>query len=595
MARKRRAPPLPPPEAEPSDDSSGEEEKEEGESPAAPAPQKLSDHGAASSEVNSDTDTYVQGFQLRMLGGAPHEEEEVGEAGSGSSESEPENPEPLRKEAAKKAKSEAASPEPAPSGKAKKAKVEKAAAPERTLSVKSKKAAKAEAGKAAAADAETAPSRKAKKSKSKVEPGNAALDPSPSSKSGKARTPWTTADAIKILEIHVAHSKNHGTLPNADEIIGAAGDNLDRKNIRNTHIYEKVRSLKNRHWATTKKFEESGNLPAEEDDLRIYQLSSEIWGKDAKKAISALASQNNGTPTKSKKGQVQAKKDKVDGDSKEDATAVNENGGTLAENKKGKATKQKTGAEAKIGSSKETAPTASPTKSKKGNHKDKLKEESKSGKSKETATIATQDDGTLVGTNMGKADKDTLYEDIEIVVPKEATTITTQGDGTLIVSKKRKADKGKLDGRTQNAMATEATTIGTHGDGTSVVTKKGRVDRGRLDGDTQNVMSKEATTNSKGGENHEEVLHREANETNIRREFIELERLYPNLASFVNRMEVQDQRGSIFKRSFELISDDKACTLETKIKKQRIDEVKMQLCRADTRKEVVEAFLGLLG
>ncbi|XP_006664826.2 nucleolar protein dao-5-like [Oryza brachyantha] len=592
MARKRRAPPLPPPEAEPSDDSIGEEEKEEGESPAAPAPQKPSDHGVASSEDNSDMDTYAQGFQLQMLGGAPHEEEEVGEAGGGSLESEP-----VRKEAATKAKSEAsakkaksealakknkkkreASPEPAPSGKAKKAKAEKAAAPERTLSGKSKKAAKAAAGKAAAADTETAPSRKAKKSKSK------------SKSEKKARTLWTTADAIKILEIHVAHLKNHGTLPNADEIIGAAGDNLDRKNITKTGIYEKVRSLKKRYAATTKKFEESGNLPDEEDDLRMYQLSSEIWGKDAKEAISALASQNNGTPTKSKKRQVQAKKDKVDGDSKEDATAVNENGGTLAENKKGKATKQKTGAEAKIGSSKETAPTASPSKSKKGNHKDKLKEESKSGKSKETATNATQGDGTLVGTNMGKADKGKLDGDTENVVPTEATTIATHGDGTLVVTKKRKADKGKSDGDTQNVIPTEATTIATHADDTLVVSKKGKADRGRLDGDTQNVMSKEATTNSKGRENHEEVLHKEANETNIRREFIELQTLYPNLASFVNGLEVPHQ--SIFKRSFELISDDEACTLETKIKNQRIDEVKMQLRLANTRKAVVEAFFG---
>ncbi|XP_006648578.1 nucleolar protein dao-5-like [Oryza brachyantha] len=465
MARKRRAPTPPPPEAKPSDQSSGEEEEEEGESPAAMAPQKL--------------------------GGAPHQVEE--EEGGGSSESEP-----MRKVAAKKARSEAsaykkkraaspepapsgkakkakaekaaapepapsgkakkakaektAAPEPAPSGKGKKAKAEKAAAPESTLSGMSKKAAKAEAGKAAAADTETAPSGKAKKSKSKVEPGNAALDPSSSSKPRKAATRWARADEIKILEILVAHFKNHGTQLSTDGIIGAAGDNLDRKNIKHRNMYKKVGRLKQRYEATAKKFETSGNLPYKEDDLRMYQLSSEIWGKDAKEAVSVLASQNNGIPAKSKKGQGQAKKDKVDGDSKEDTTAVNEKGGTLAENKKGKATKQKTGAEAKIGS------------------------------------------------------------------------------------------------------------------------------------------SKEATTNSKGGENHTEG---EANETNKRRKFIELQSLYPNLAFFVKEMEVQHQSGSFFKRSFELISDDKACTLETKIKNHRKVQVETQLRRDNIRKEVFNAFLGL--
>uniref|UniRef100_A0A0D9VEY5 Glabrous enhancer-binding protein-like DBD domain-containing protein n=1 Tax=Leersia perrieri TaxID=77586 RepID=A0A0D9VEY5_9ORYZ len=582
MAKKRRAPsppPPPPPEAESSDESSSGDEEDEGkDSPAAapvPPQKKPSDHGAASSEgeeddeeeVDSDTDTYAQGFQLRKVGGAPDDEEgeEVGEEEGGSSESEPEDPEPVKKkEAAKKSKSEEAkkkraADEPAPSGKAKKAKGEKEAAsppPEPVPSGKSKKAvAKGAAVKktaAAAAAAEPAPSGKAKKAK--VEP-----DPSPSSKSGKAAVSrWTTADELKILDILVAHFKSHGTQLNVDGIISAAGDSLDRKGVKYSVMYEKVRSLKQRYEATAKKVAGGGALPAKEDDLRMYQLSSEIWGEDAKEAAAAaLASQKNGTPAKSKKGQ--AKKDKVDGDSKEAATAVNEKGGSLEENKRGKSTKQKTGMDTKIGSSKEVALTASPKK--KGDHKEKLDEEAKGGTSKDTATNASHKDGkdgSLVGSKRGKADKEKLDGDKGTVMPKETTAIANRDDGTLVVSKKGKADKEKLDGHIESVIPKEA------------------------DADTQNggILTKE-------GNNHKDEIDRDAIVTSIRREFVELQSLYPNLASFVNRIEVQHPCGSTFKRAFEFISDDKASTMESKIKKQKISEVKMQLRLADTRKDMV--------
>ena len=480
-----------------------------------------------------------------------------------SSESEPE-PEPVKKESAKKAKAEAkkkrAAPEPAPSGKAKKAKPEKsssAAAPEPAPSSgKSKKAAKAEAAKAAAA--EPAPST------GKVSKYNLAPEPSPSSKSGKALSRWTTDDEVKILEVLVAHFKSHGTQLKVEGIIAAVGDSLERKSIKYSDMYEKVRRLTQRYEATAKKVEHGGDLPAKEDDLRMYQLSSEIWGKNAKDA---------GNSSKNKKGQ--AKKDKVSGDSKEAAKedkvdeaaiAVNEKGGTLAENKKGKTNKQKTGMETKVGSSKEAALAASPTKGKKkGSHKDKLDEEAKSGTAKVTSTIATDDDdGTLGGSKREKAGKEELDGDTHIVMPKEATTTAASDDGTLVGSKKGKADNGKLDGDTHSVMPKEAT-AGTQNGG---------------------ILT--------GGENHKEKVDKDANVPSIRREYAELQSLYPNLASFVKGIEAQHPCGSTFKRAFEFISDDKACTLESKIKKQKIAEVRMQLRLADTKKEVANALLGLL-
>ncbi|KAL5207961.1 hypothetical protein ABZP36_032396 [Zizania latifolia] len=544
MARKRRAPsppPPPPPQPESSEESStgGEEEEEEevGHSPAAPAPQKPSDRGAASpdgDEENSDTDTYAQAFQLRKLVRSPGNEEGE-EGGSSESESEPENPEPARKETAKKPKAEAkkkrSAPEPAKTKKA-------MAAPEPAPSGKAKKAVKAEAGKAANTEAgkaapEPAPSGKAKKSRvkpEKVEVEKVAPDLSPSSnKSGKSGTRWTTGDEIKILEILAKHVKSHGTHPKPDEIIAALGGSLDRKNNSRSDMYEKVRRLRQRYETTAKKVAENGTLPVKDDDLRMYRLSLEIWGKDAKETVFVSTAQKNGTPSKSKK--EQAKKDKVDGCSNEGTTVANENAGTLAEKKKGKATKQKATVETKIESSKDAAP-ATPAKSKKrGIHKDKLDEEAKSVTSKETTTTATHGDSTLVESKRGKVGKEKLNRDTDSVMPKETTTATQNGG----------------------------------------------------------IPSK-----SKGRETYKEEIETNATVTGIQRKFVELQRLYPNLAYFVNIIEVQHPCGGSFKRAFESISDDKACTLESKIKKQRVAEMKMQLRRADTKKEVTNILLGLL-
>uniref|UniRef100_A0A0D3F3R8 Glabrous enhancer-binding protein-like DBD domain-containing protein n=1 Tax=Oryza barthii TaxID=65489 RepID=A0A0D3F3R8_9ORYZ len=204
-------------------------------------------------------------------------------------------------------------------------------------------------------------------------------------------------DEVKILEVLVAHFKSHGTQLNVEGIIAAVGDSLERKSIKYSDMYEKVRRLKQRYEVTTKKVEHGGDLPAKEDDLRMYQLSSEIWGKNAKEYVSAPASQNKGNSSK--------------------------------------------------------------------------------------------------------------------------------------------------------------------------ITRRGRL---------RKIRWMNATVPS------------------IRREHVELQSLYPNLASFVKGIELQHACGSTFKRAFEFISDDKACTLESKIKKQKIAEVRMQLRLADTKKEVANALLGLL-
>ena len=80
----------------------------------------------------------------------------------------------------------------------------------------------------------------------------------------------------------------------------------------------------------------------------------------------------------------------------------------------------------------------------------------------------------------------------------------------------------------------------------------------------------------------------------MRRGFDELQNLYPNLTSYVDSIRSQHPCGETLKRAFELIADDKACALEAKIKKQRVAEIKTEIRLADARKEVTNAFIGLM-
>lgn len=546
MARKRRAPsppPPPPPQEDTSEESSSGEEEEAAEGtplhqkpPQKPKPPSAAaandDDDAGSSEggeeeeeaeESSDSEVDAQAFQLRQVARSPSkppvpafkpesdadEEEEQG----ASSDSEPDNLEPVQKAAAKKPKAEAEKKRPAPeptlSGKAKKAKakVEKVA-PEPTPSGNAKKA-KAGAEKAAP---EPTPSGKAKKPR--AEPEKAAPVSSPSSKSEKPAR-WKTEDEIKILEALVAHVKSQGVYPKPDDLIAAVGDSLDRKNCSRSEMYEKVRRLKQRYGTTAKKVASTGALPGKDDDLRMYKLSEAVWGENAMEVASASTSQNNGALSKNK-GQ----------------TTANENGATLTGSKRGKATKEEIDEDTKNKSSKEATSTATPAKSKKqGKHKDELDEDAKSGISKETTNTATQNGSTLISRKRGETHKERMDGDAVCVMPKEATT-ATQNSGTLTQSKKGEAQKEETD--------------------------------------------------------------RDANVQGIHRGFDELQSLYPNLASYVERIEAQHPCGETLKRAFECIGDGKACALESKIKKQNVAEVKTQIHRADTKKEVANILIGLL-
>jgi hypothetical protein len=167
---------------------------------------------------------------------------------------------------------------------------------------------------------------------------------------------------------------------------------------------------------------------------------------------------------------------------------------------------------------------------KRGNHKEELKDDAKTGTTKETTSTATHHGITLVRRKSGKSDQEKKDGDVEILGSKEATAVTQNG-GALPLLKK--------------------------------------------------------------GKTHEEKMGTDPN-VNMRKGFDELQNLYPNLASYVESIHTQHPCGETLKRAFELIADEKACALESKIKKQRVAEMKMEIRRADTKKEVANMFIGLL-
>ncbi|KAL5211341.1 hypothetical protein ABZP36_022188 [Zizania latifolia] len=77
-----------------------------------------------------------------------------------------------------------------------------------------------------------------------------------------------------------------------------------------------------------------------------------------------------------------------------------------------------------------------------------------------------------------------------------------------------------------------------------------------------------------------------------RRGFDEMCELYPHLAEEVKTLDAAHP--GLFKRDFGKLDDDKARSLDTKIKKQRIAEITVELRRGDLTKEVTKVLAELL-
>ncbi|KQJ96045.1 hepatoma-derived growth factor-related protein 2 [Brachypodium distachyon] len=145
---------------------------------------------------------------------------------------------------------------------------------------------------------------------------------------------------------------------------------------------------------------------------------------------------------------------------------------------------------------------------------------------------------------------------------------------------KGRSSKSKKQGKHIEELEDNETTDPQIG-GTLVRSKREKSDK-KMGGDVDSLGPKEAT----------EEMDTAANVKRIRKGFDELQNLYPNLSTYVESIKAQHPCGETLKRAFELIDDEKACTLESKIKKQRVAEVKTEIRRADTKKEVANMLLG---
>jgi hypothetical protein len=224
---------------------------------------------------------------------------------------------------------------------------------------------------------------------------------------------------------------------------------------------------------------------------------------------------------------------------------------------------------------------------------------SKGGAPKEAVTnTANQDGDSQKGSKKGQGIKEKTERDLKSRLSKEATAT-----GQPSKSKKRENHNEELNKDAKSGASEDATTNGTQNGNDLAKGKREKTDKGKMDIDRDNLMPKEATapnqnggtpTKNKEGKTHDEEIERDANVQGMRRGFDELQTLYSNLAAYVAEIEAQHPCGETLKRAFEFIGDEKAQSLESKVKKQRVDEAKAQIRRADVKKDVLNTLMSLV-
>ncbi|KAK8462016.1 hypothetical protein SEVIR_1G130300v4 [Setaria viridis] len=589
MSRKRRAPPPPPPQ-ESSSEESGSVEEEEEEPPSHPArrmpPPAAAADGADSSEgsgSDSDSDTDAQAFQMRQLhhfptklpphlvpqpashAAAAADDDDEGE--SSESESEPENPEPVvQKKAAAAGKSKAEqerkrpAADPAPSGKAKKAKAgaEKAAAPaEATPPGKAKKG-KAESEKAAP---EAPPAGKAKKGKAEQEKVVPEATPASKVKKGKAEGEKAASEDTPSVK----GKKGGGKLEKPGVLDSSPSSSKPEKLPRAQRLWTKNDEMKVLE-ALAGHVKSDGTLPKTDFLLAtvgdrldrknctysdIYEKVRQLKGRYEKAVSTGIV------PSKEDELQIYKLSEAVWGEKAKEALAAarSQNDGAVTKSKKGQSNKQKVDGNSKGGTPKEAA-----------------------------ASTASQNGDSQKGSKKGQAIKEKTDRDVKSRLSKEATAT-----GTPSKSKKWDNQNEELDKDAKSGDLGKS--------------KREKTDKGKKDIDRDSLKSKEAAaanqnggtlTKNKEGETHDDEVERDANVEVTRRGFDELQGLYSNLAAYVEEIEAQNPCGETLKRAFEFIGDEKAQSLEYKVKRQRVSEAKAQLRRADVKKDVLNTLMSLV-
>jgi hypothetical protein len=127
--------------------------------------------------------------------------------------------------------------------------------------------------------------------------------------------------------------------------------------------------------------------------------------------------------------------------------------------------------------------------------------------------------------------------------------------------------------------------------------KREKMDKDKMDIDP---MPKDVSNGSQNGgtrteeETDEEETEKGASLQGTYRSFDELQKLYPNLAWCVERIEAQHPCGETLKRAFGFIGDEKTIVMESKIKLLRLSGAKEQTRGADLKKVVLNKLIGLM-
>ncbi|XP_062223498.1 uncharacterized protein LOC133922269 [Phragmites australis] len=541
MARKRRAPspapppPPPPPQEESSSEESGSSSEEE--PPRAAAPQNPSQNprpapsAADSSEEDSETDAHA--FQLRQVARSPSKAPAPAPQPESDDEEEGESSE-----------SEPEIPKPvqkkAAAQKSKAEQDRKRSAPEPAPSGKAKKA------KAAAPEA--TPPSKLKKSKAESEKTAVAPEPIPS---GKAKKPGSKLEhpaldpSPSIKSEKLARTLRTWTKDDEMKILEVLATHVKSEGVlpKTEYLLGALRDRLNRkNCSYTDMYE------------KVRRLRERY-----EKAVST------GTlPSEEDELQMYNLSESVWGEKAKEAiaAATSQNDGILKKSKKGQANKEKMDGNSKDATSKETV-----------------------------TSIANRDGNTQKGSKKGQAIKEKTDGNVKSRVSKEATTTATPRK-----SKKHGNHKEEWDEDAKRTLK-EATTATQNG-GALTKSKRGKTDKEKMDRGTQSLVPKAATsaTHNCGTptKSKEEETERDANVQGMHRGFDDLQKLYSNLAAYVEIIEVQHPCGETLKRAFEFIGDEKAHALDSKIKKQRIAEAKVQIHRADIKKQVLNTLISLV-
>jgi hypothetical protein len=225
------------------------------------------------------------------------------------------------------------------------------------------------------------------------------------------------------------------------------------------------------------------------------------------------------------------------------------------------------------------------TKSKKGQaNKEKVDGNSKGGTSKE---VTNQNGDTRKGSKKGRAIDGKTYGDVKSKMSKDDTAT-----GTSNKTKKQGNDKEGLGKNAKSGTSKETTTTTTTNGDALTKLKKGKMDIDRTPKEASTRRQNDGTRTQE--ETHQGETEIGATVQGTHRIFDELQNQYPSLAWRVERIEAQYPCGEALKRAFESIPDEKANALESKIKKQRISEAKVQIRRADITKEVLNLLIGLV-